>query len=346
MAAANRGPLVVLNANRYRCDAFIIKQDHIGALNLPHLHLEDVPKMAQMMRTDITPVLGWLWNVMAQHALEYLGFDRRPSGNNWPHVWWIPIGILGRIPIHAAGNHFNGSHEMVLDRVVPSYSGSVKALWYVSMPQTLGQSSLHFASDEMNMLRDICPSLNLQNIESAQPTKAQVICHLKGCTVFHFAGHGISDSTEPSASSLILDDWQKNRLTVGDLRDLRLEENSPFLSYLSACSTGGPSGKHLTPIVEIARIFYETLRKEGMTDDAVSRGLHRAIREFRDVDEQIANSRWQEDEKDEPENLDDASNNPTLESSVEDNQPSKFLYLVFTRRGVFMYIDGKHIIRS
>lgn len=86
MAAANRGPLVVLNANRYHCDAFIIKQNHIDVINLPHLHLEDVSKMAQMMRTDMTPVLESLWNVMAQPVLEYLGFDQPPSGDDWLHV--------------------------------------------------------------------------------------------------------------------------------------------------------------------------------------------------------------------------------------------------------------------
>lgn len=36
----------------------------------------------------------------------------------------------------------------------------------------------------------------------------------------------------------MINDWQASRLTVGDIRDLRLQENLPLLAYLSACSTG------------------------------------------------------------------------------------------------------------
>ncbi len=38
---------------------------------------------------------------------------------------------------------------------------------------------------------------------------------------------------------------KENRLTVGDLRDQRLQENSPFLAYLSACSTGSNKAEAL-----------------------------------------------------------------------------------------------------
>jgi hypothetical protein len=34
--------------------------------------------------------------------------------------------------------------------------------------------------------------------------------------------------------------------------------------------------------VDVARVFYETLRDEGMTDAAVCRGLHKAVKALRD----------------------------------------------------------------
>jgi hypothetical protein len=34
--------------------------------------------------------------------------------------------------------------------------------------------------------------------------------------------------------------------------------------------------------VDVARVLYETMRDEGMTDVAVCRGLHRAVRALRD----------------------------------------------------------------
>jgi CHAT domain-containing protein len=135
---------------------------------------------------------------------------------------------------------------------------------------------------------------------------------LRTCKLFHFAGHGRSNPLEPSQSCLLLEDWKDNPLTVGDLRDHRLQENFPFLGYLSACSTGAnevdrliDEGIHLVSAcqlagfrhvvgtlwevsdrycVDVAKIFYETLRDEGMTDVAVCRGLHLAIRTLRDGD--------------------------------------------------------------
>ncbi|KAM7211575.1 hypothetical protein V8F06_013045 [Rhypophila decipiens] len=94
------------------------------------------------------------------------------------------------------------------------------------------------------------------------------------------------------------------------LRDQRLQENRPFLGYLSACSTVFNEAVQLTDegihlvsafqlagfryvvgslwevsdrdCVDVARVLYETLRDEGMTDIAVCLGLHRAVRAVRD----------------------------------------------------------------
>lgn len=335
MAAADRGPLVVVNANVYRSDAIIVESHRISVLNLPNLHISDLQPMGMKLRSNIMPVLEWLWNVIASPILDYLGFQQPPSDDNWPHVWWIPVGTLSFFPLHAAGKHFGASRETVIDRVMSSYSLSVKAHIYgrqqrtsdktsqtallVSMPQTPGQSPLPSASKEISMLRDYCHGLNLSLVEPAYPTKERVLGQLKGCKIFHFAGHGLSDPAKPSESSLIVHDWQQNRLTVGDLRDLRLHEDAPFLSYLSACSTNSNrSGKLIDEginlvnacqlagfrhvvgtlwevsdehCVEVARVLYQTLQEKGLTDDAVCLGLHRAIRHLRNLDGTTSSAR-------------------------------------------------------
>lgn len=96
----------------------------------------------------------------------------------------------------------------------------------------------------------------------------------------------------------------------GGAVDLRLQENSPFLGCLSACSTGVneadnliDEGIHLVSAcqlagfrhvvgtlwevsdkrcVDVAKALYEALRGEGMTDGAVCGGLHRAVGALRD----------------------------------------------------------------
>ncbi|KAM6485126.1 CHAT domain-containing protein [Trichoderma sp. SZMC 28011] len=181
----------------------------------------------------------------------------------------------------------------------------------VSMQDTpgLASGSLPFAKREVDMLNDLCPQLQLTPVRPLQQ-KEHVLAHLPMCKLFHFAGHGSANLKDPSRSCLLLEDWETNPLTMADVRDSRLHEDPPFLAYLSACSTGAnkaiplaDEGIHLVSAfqlagfrhvigtlwevsdrhcVDIARILYKTLQEEGMTDIAVSRGLHRAIRMLRD----------------------------------------------------------------
>ncbi|KAL8366673.1 hypothetical protein RB595_010506 [Gaeumannomyces hyphopodioides] len=331
MAAADPDPIIVVNLSTYRCDAFLIQRDRIRVLELPRLKVTEVQKRARDLRPssfNLTPLLEWLWDVLSCPILEALGFENPVSDDNWPRVWWIPTGPLSQLPLHAAGYHMRGSSETVLDMVMSSYTSSIKALLFgrrhhvrepagprsnqallVAMRETPGLSTLRYAVAEVDMLDGLCPSLQLTPIK---PTlhKDDVLNNLRASRIFHFAGHGQSDPVEPSQSCLLLEDWKTNPLTVGDLRDQRLQENLPFLGYLSACSTGAnkvdklaDEGIHLISAmqlagfrhvvgtlwevsdehcVDVAKVFYQTLRDEGMTDVTVCRGLHRAVRALRD----------------------------------------------------------------
>ena len=342
-AAAGSGPIIVVNADSFRCDAFLIERHHIKVINLPDLAIEDVKRRARNLQSpplaassQIMSTLEWLWDTLAGPCLDALGYRSPVVDDNWPHVWWVPTGLLSRFPLHAAGRHTKGSTDTVLDRVVSSYSSSVKALIYgrrpnvqkakdpltpsallVAMPYTPDRSNLPSAEDEICMLKSLSPSLQLKPVLPLQHNRKCLLDHIKTSTVFHFAGHGQSNPMEPSQSCLLLDDWQSSPLTMGDLRDLRLQERLPFLAYLSACSTGANKAEKLDNeginiisacqlagfrhvvgtlwqvsdrcCVDMARMVYETLRDEGMNDWAMARGLHRATRAMRD--ESIKTSR-------------------------------------------------------
>jgi hypothetical protein len=164
--------------------------------------------------------------------------------------------------------------------------------------------------EEVEMLEKLCPLLKLNPVKPAAH-RDEVLAHLRACKVFHSASHGQSNPLEPSESRLVLD-GEKDSITVADLRDCRHQENPPFLAYLSACSTKANEAERLVDeeihlvgacqlagfrhvvgtlwevsdryCVDVARVLYETIRDEGMTDDVVCRGLHRAIRALRDKD--------------------------------------------------------------
>jgi hypothetical protein len=73
-------------------------------------------------------VLEWLWETGAKPVLDVLQYTEVPPNDFWPRIWWIPTGPLTKFPIHAAGCHRHGSSDAVVDRVISSYSSSVKTL--------------------------------------------------------------------------------------------------------------------------------------------------------------------------------------------------------------------------
>lgn len=253
--AAKCGPIVTINISSYRCDALIIEQSRIWALELPNLMrytLQNYPRHDR----GRPEVLEWLWNNLAKPVLDALGFTQTPLDGCWPHIWWIPTGILTKFPIHAAGSYSQRSSGAVLDRVISSYSSSVKAIIHgrsrtlpptqpsdeekivlVAMDKTPGNSDLKFASQEITKVESICKNLNLQ-ISKPQPLQQDVLAAMNHCKIFHFAGHGDTHHTEPMQSRMLLKDWETTPLTVARLCETNLYTQKPFLAYLSACRTG------------------------------------------------------------------------------------------------------------
>ncbi|KAH7147517.1 CHAT domain-containing protein [Fusarium sp. MPI-SDFR-AT-0072] len=151
--------------------------------------------------------------------------------------------------------------------------------------------------------------MKIQPVEP-EPIREGVLSHLRKCKIFHFAGHGYTDTADPSKSQLYLKDWQTNPLTVASLLELNLHREGPFLAYLSACGTGQiksqklfDEGIHLISAcqlagfrhvigtlwevndqscVDMAAIIYEEILGGDMSDDSVCRGVHVATEAGRD----------------------------------------------------------------
>ncbi|KAJ6003550.1 CHAT domain-containing protein [Penicillium canescens] len=179
----------------------------------------------------------------------------------------------------------------------------------VAMQHTPKQGPLEFAGDEIDAVLAICRSMGLQHTRP-QPYKNEVSSALETCWIFHFAGHGGTHPTEPLHSQLFLEDWDREPFTVASLLETNLASKPPFLAYLSACGTGQMLDEtsvdesiHLASAfelagfrhvigtlwsvddrlsVDMARMTYEFLHREGVGDESVSGGLHHATRLLRD----------------------------------------------------------------
>ena len=264
---ASTGPIVFLNTSRFGSDAFLVTHCDIQCLPLPNLEYNELEanskKLLKIVEDDqlatrrhtnksMTEILKWLWDMVAEPILGALGFTASPQGDDdWPHVWWIPVGLLSLFPIHAAGHYSieDRQADSVLDRVISSYTPTVRALEHarnqirrpknttsqtlllVSMPATPNGRPLPFSAEEVNginkLLRYSMKTMNLPN-----PTKSEVLERIEQCSIVHFACHGEVDR-DPSKSRILLSDWETNTFYVADMAQRRLDQAE--LAYISAC---------------------------------------------------------------------------------------------------------------
>jgi tetratricopeptide (TPR) repeat protein len=212
--------------------------------------------------TALSEVLGWLWDTVAGPVLDHLGLTSKPNKDQpWVHVHWCPSGPLTFLPLHAAGHHetrFDQSPATVIDRVISSTIPTVRALanarrrdtspnlvggpdghrvLVVAMPETPGQPALPGADREAKLICDLLPAsvevLGLPGTPSA--THDSVTAALPTHAWVHFSCHGANDPRIPSASHVLLEDYQSHPLTVLDLTRARLRDVE--FAFLSACAT-------------------------------------------------------------------------------------------------------------
>ena len=336
---AVQGPIVVLNTAPLRCDAIIITKDYVRAFPLQNLRHDELIRKTDEFYEHITvtclrvrhyskaileikQILEWLWDVAAAPVLDYLGFMAPPS-NVWPRIWWVGTHLFNILPIHAAGYHKIGSTNSVLDRVISSYTPTIKALLhsknhganheithalFVSMSQTPDKSDLPYAETEVTHLIDLIPQT--MKVHLAVPTKQEVLLNIRHCELVHLACHGTLSHGDPSQSGLLMKDWKIAPLTISDLTLLKLK--IPRLAYLSVCHAAGTFALNLLdegitlagacqlagfPTVigtmwqvndlyaaNVAKSFYASLIAGGVLDvERASEALHGAVRELREA---------------------------------------------------------------
>jgi hypothetical protein len=285
------GPVIYLTADPDRCDAIILGDQirHVpleargedaeqrtrqfrialGTALQPDASLTD----RQAAEAEARDVLAWIWDAIAEPVLAALGFTGPPAdGASWPRIWWCPVGGLAILPIHAAGYHQptkgNGlAHRTVLDRVVSSYTTTIRALAYAKRqgtvpcdcnPRTLIVAEtggvdniprLPHAASEVSLLATKLTGADLLE----HPGPDQVVDALPGHAIAHFACHGVARWDDPGSSSLILREHGTAPLTVRKISGLRLSDTR--LAYLSACETSISSEQLADETVHIASAF-------------------------------------------------------------------------------------------
>ncbi|WP_405965381.1 CHAT domain-containing protein [Streptomyces sp. NBC_00723] len=317
------GAAVLVNSGRHRSDAIIVTGDAEPiVVALPGLRNDgilfwvasllgvvgDPPSLAGTLRQRrvLGDLLAWLWTTTAERVFDALG----PPGPEAHRVWWVPTGLLGLFPWHAAGLP---GRPGSLDLAVSSYAPTLRVLAHahsrpvastrrqltVALEHTPGLPRLPGTVAEAAHLHASRPGPHML-VDSAA-TVAAVRAALPATTWAHFACHAVSDFNAPAGGAIHLEDGV---ITVTDISRLRLQ--SAELAYLSACSTADrglganesinlASAFHLAGFRHViatlwplndtiaagaARAFYQHL-PDGTTADDAALALHRVIRKLR-----------------------------------------------------------------
>ncbi|MEU4804232.1 CHAT domain-containing protein [Actinosynnema sp. NPDC023587] len=254
---ASEGPIVLLNAAAGRADAVVVTGDGVVHLDLPLLAaglaehraaLHDAvpatrPGGRAHARRVLTDLLDWLWTAAVSPVVDVVGGGR---------VWWLPLGPLGDLPFHAAGD--------ALDLLVSSYLPTVRTLDHarrrprpavrrqltVAVEHTAGLPRLPGTVAEAAVLHARHPDDPLL----VDPTTRQVLDAVGDCTWVHFACHATVDPGTSSRAVLHLTDEVLTVEAIG-----RLHPEHAELAYLSACSTAA-RGRYVDEPLNLAAAFH------------------------------------------------------------------------------------------
>lgn len=271
--ALNNGIVILVNAASQRSDAVVLDADGDPLLlPLPSLTGDDVNRHAAelldaahgtglaavLRRQRVLPqILGWLWDSIVDPIVQSGVLES--SSAELPRVWWLPTGLLGLFPIHAAGYT---DQPGALDAMVSSYAPTLRALVHanthapatirrqlaVAMHRTTGLPDLPGTVGEAMTLHAHHPDLPLLQDETA--TINNVVEALGEATWAHFACHASVDLDSPSRGGLCLHDATLSLPSISRLGLARAE-----LAYLSACSTAHRGLGHLDESLHPASAF-------------------------------------------------------------------------------------------
>ncbi|VDC05869.1 unnamed protein product [Peniophora sp. CBMAI 1063] len=189
---AVQGPVILINVDVSRCDAFVIlPQGEIVLVPLPQLTLKEADALLELWRNRLSVCIGRsrgmiqsridegyksaftlmlrrLWTCIVFPILNALDLASFVIDDALPHITWCPTGPLASLPIHAAGIYDEPYGPRVFDFAVSSYIPSLASLsrcydgsrelrsapkmLVVTQPETPGQSPLPATGDEASRI--------------------------------------------------------------------------------------------------------------------------------------------------------------------------------------------------
>ncbi|KAJ7752767.1 CHAT domain-containing protein [Mycena maculata] len=273
--AAVDGPVIIINHSSHRSDALVIikKSQTVLCVPLPgdldalwrlqesigthtylyrsstQMRIFGVREGVNRTENNTVYVLRGVWRGIVEPIVTLLRSHGVPEMSR---IWWCPTGMLGILPIHAAGPYSPGSGKDVPDIYISSYTPTLSVLitarevlkgaddhtpnlLFVGVSSSPRFTSLPSVRVECDVTRTFVPQGKTLLDEKVR--SKNVLAELPNHSWVHFASHAAHSIDQPFDSSIILYDEEEFQL-----REFMMAHSTHArLAILSACDSAALS---------------------------------------------------------------------------------------------------------
>ncbi|KAG1722845.1 CHAT domain-containing protein [Suillus occidentalis] len=256
--AAEEGPVIIVNASQYGCDALIVLSDQ-GPVHVPiDLTRTEVSELSSEFQSvaeqfgcsdhqnKLVGILRKLWHDIVEpvvQALEVLNV--RPGSR----IWWCPTAEFTLLPLHAAGP-YEKNRDNLSQIYISSYTPTLATLVHARRSVSQYASTQYFVAigqgnpDGGKELRCVAPELaavaqhlgpivsSFTSLQDSLATVQGALDALNHNQWLHLACHGMPNRTQPFESSFTMRDGP---LMIRDI--IRSNWQNLEFAFLSACHT-------------------------------------------------------------------------------------------------------------
>jgi CHAT domain-containing protein/tetratricopeptide (TPR) repeat protein len=256
--AASGGPVIIVNASKYSCDALVVLLDRdpvhipltITRENVRDLSTELHTLTERAKRVDVTNELAFflrqLWDQIVSPIVDFL----QTIHSSQSRIWWCPTAEFSVLPLHAAGPYRKG-HKNLPHLYISSYTPTLTALirarrhdpsnsateqkHFIAIGQAkaAGETELPSVGAELDNIGQRVDGLAIfTRIDGEESCTSRVVEELRKNEWVHLACHGLPNRKHPFESAFALRDghFTIQRIIGCDLKN-------PEFAYLSACHT-------------------------------------------------------------------------------------------------------------
>ncbi|KAG2127531.1 CHAT domain-containing protein [Suillus clintonianus] len=296
--AAEEGPVIIVNASQYGCDALIIfsAQDPVHVpLDIPQTELSELSSEFQSLseqfgasdrHNKLVSILRKLWDRVVDPVVRALGASKVHHGSR---IWWCPTAEFTLLPLHAAGPYEKNKNNLS-DIYISSHTPTLATLIRARQRVSQEVSTQHFVAigqanpDRGKELRHVAPELaivaqrlrpvvSFTSLEDGDATVQGALDALNHNQWLHLACHGMPHRTQSFDSSFAMRDGP---LMIKEI--IRSNWQNPEFAFLSACHTTVGHEKSPDEAIHLAAAmqfsgFRSVIGSMWSVDDEVARQI-------------------------------------------------------------------------